>query len=70
MSFNKRFFSIDLLVNFYINYEELAIEKAIGKIDGFIFRDEESHRIIDLWVNDKKEESIKMLKDYVRRVTP
>ena len=69
MSFNKRIFDIDLLVRYYREDPEIAICKAIGKTDCFIFYDEESREIVDLWIEGKIEEANEKLKKYVLRIS-
>ena len=68
MGFNKRCFNIEMLVKYYMNDPIKGIETAIGKTDVFIFCDEESQVIIDLWVEGKIKETKEILNQYVPRI--
>jgi len=68
MSFNKRFFHIDLFVQKYKEDPENAISNAIGRADGFIFEDDISETIIKEWFKGDKKIANKILEDYVLRI--
>jgi hypothetical protein len=68
MGFNKRYFSMEMLANYHKGDREFGIEKAIGKTDGFIFTDEGSKEVLDLWMEGKKEEARKILDNHVHRI--
>jgi hypothetical protein len=59
---------MDLLVRRYNDDPENAIENAVGKTDGFIYTDEKSREIINLWLDGKEEKANKELKEYVSRI--
>lgn len=69
MGFNKRIFDMDLLVRRFKHNPETAIDEAIGKTDAFIFRDEESRKIVYLWLDGKETEANKRLETYVSGIT-
>ena len=69
MGFNKRIFSLSVLSRYFKEDEENGIGKSIGKTDGFIFNDEESRIIVDLWIRGKKDEARQKLKDVLRIIS-
>ncbi len=68
MGCNKRYFSMDLLVQRYKEDPEMDIENAVGKTDVFFFNDEKSHEIISLWLADEDEKANEKLEEYVSRI--
>lgn len=69
MSFNKRIFTLEMLISRHKESPENSIESCVGRTDGFIFKDAESKEIITLWSDGKREEAYKLLEEHVLRVT-
>ena len=69
MGFNKRFFSMEMLANYHRGDRTNGIQQAIGKTDGFIFKDDGSSKVLDLWFNEKHEEARKIMDEYVLRIS-
>lgn len=69
MGFNKRYFSMEMLANYHKNDRSTGIQRAIGKTDGFIFMDNGSKQVLDLWHEGKEEEARNILDEYVLRIT-
>jgi hypothetical protein len=49
----------------YDENPETAIEKTIGKTDGFIFQDDLSKTLVDLYFDGQEKEANLLLKNYV-----
>jgi hypothetical protein len=69
MGFNKRFFSMGMLLGFYTSNRENGIEEAIGKTEGFIFEMDGSMEVVNHWLDGEKDEARKMMDDYVLRIS-
>jgi hypothetical protein len=68
MGFNKRIFSMEMLSNYYLRDNVSGIHLAIGKTDGFIFRDKLSSKVVDLWCSGNEDEARKIMEEYVLRI--
>ena len=68
MGFNKRIFNIDKLAMYYRQDPINGITNCVGRTEGFIFEDEISHRVIDLWSKNREEEANKILEEHVLRI--
>lgn len=62
-------FSIEMLMHRYSEDPATALEKAIGKTDGFIFLDNISMEIINCWLDGKHDEAREKLKEHVSRIS-
>lgn len=69
MGFNKRYFSMEMLGNYHRGDRINGIQQAIGKTDGFIYKNDGSSKVIDLWFSGKKEEARKIMDEYVLRIS-
>jgi hypothetical protein len=68
MSINRRYVRLETLQNLF-KKEDPAVDKFINSTDSFIFLDSISSDAIGLWMEGKKEESRKKIKEYVLRIT-
>jgi len=69
MGFNKRIFNIEMFVNAYTRFPEKAISSVIGKTDGFIFQDDLSKQIVDLYFSGEERKANLIIEDYVLRIS-
>jgi len=68
MGFNKRYFNIDMLSSYYQEDPENGVTRAVGKTEGFIFEDEQSRKVIELWSQGKMDEANQILEEHVFRI--
>lgn len=68
MGFNKRYFNIDMLSRYYQEDPENGVTRAVGKTEGFIFEDEQSRKVIELWSKGKMDEANQILEEHVFRI--
>lgn len=69
MGFNKRIFKIEMFANAYKRSPEKAISNVIGKTDGFIFQDDLSKQIVDLYFSGEERKANLIIEDYVLRIS-
>ena len=69
MSFNKRYFDMNLFADYYEEDKINGVSNCIGKTEIFIFQDNESREVVDLWENGKKQEANKLIQKHVSRIT-
>jgi hypothetical protein len=69
MGFNKRIFNIEMFANAYKRSPEKAISNVIGKTDGFIFQDDLSKQIVDLYFSGEERRANLIIEDYVLRIS-
>jgi hypothetical protein len=65
MGFNKRVINIKMFVEEYKKDPENAISNVIGKTDGFIFEDNLSVKIVDLFISEDRENANLIIENYV-----
>jgi hypothetical protein len=61
MGFNKRHFNIDKLTAYHDKDNINGLTDCIGKTDAFLFQDEISREIINLWISGEKTKAINIL---------
>lgn len=69
MGFNKRIFNMRMFSRAYQENPETAIVRTVGKTDGFIFQDDLSRTIVELYYSDREDEANLLLKNYVLGIT-
>jgi 5,10-methenyltetrahydromethanopterin hydrogenase len=68
MSFNRRYVSAEILKNLF-EREDSVVDNFVNASDSFIFLDNVASDAMNLWVEGKKEESRKKIKEHVLRIT-
>jgi len=69
MGFNKRIFNIEMFANAYKRSPENAVSDVIGKTDGFIFQDDLSKQIVDLYFSREEDKANLIIEEYVLRIS-
>lgn len=68
MSFNRRYVNAETLHNLF-EKEDVVVENFIKSSDSLIFLDTASSDAMGLWMEGKREESRKKIKEHVLRIT-
>lgn len=66
MGFNKRYVSIERVLDAYKKDPERGIDILVGKSDAIIFQDSISHEIFEEWFNGNRSSAIKKIEDVLR----
>ena len=61
MGFNKRIFNAEMLLEHHLEDRKNGVSRAIGKTDGFLFEDDVSRKVIEMWLKGERKEARKLL---------
>ena len=67
MGFNKRYFNMEKFAMYYKEDPKNGITKCVGKTDGFMYDNDETKSVLDLWNENEIDQANLVIEKFIAR---